>query len=142
MDRMAVFNTYIQNIHDAYTTCADKFHETYAREFDSWICTYNFGSNSEALKYKHDVFNKFVDLAISYRLGYSDQPPLVSNVIDDLSMTVNSDVYVVPLSKVLDELVRGAVPEKLIYDLYNKLNNYKLPGNIVEHVVNKLHTQS
>lgn len=142
MDRLAIMNNHIQSIHDAYKICADKFHEVYAREFDNWICTCNFGANNKALKYNHDMFNNFVDMAIAYRLGYTNTPPLLESVIDNLSTTIGGDVYVTPLSKVLDELVRGVIPEALVYDLYNKFQIYKIPDNIINHVVNKLNNTS
>lgn len=127
-----------KRILDAYRTFANDFHEYYAQEFDGWICSEHFGNNKQLLNYDHETLYKFIDKAILCRLGYTNQEPAISDYIYDMSILTDTDLYYVPLSKILDTLVVGMVPNKLLTKIHSKLSQADFPEAVIQHVMGVL----
>ena len=73
-----------------------------------------------------------------YRLGITTKEPQLKDVIYDLSLDVNPEVYSVPLDSVLEKLIYSAIPKSLIYQLKARIDGYNLDEAIVNLIISKL----
>lgn len=124
-------------IKNSYKQCADVFHEYFINEFKTNIISENL-YNKQLLKFNESVFCSFIDDGIMYRLGITTKEPQLKDVIYDLSLDVNPEVYSVPLDSVLEKLIYSAIPKSLIYQLKARIDGYNLDEAIVNLIISKL----
>ena len=122
---------------NSYKQCSNIFHEFFINEFKTNIISENL-HDKRLLKFDEDLFCSFIDTCIIYRLGISTKEPKIKDIVYDLSMDVNPEIYSVPLDSVLEKLIYSALPSNLVYQLKFRIDSYNLDESIVNLIISKL----
>lgn len=125
---------------NAYKQCSSMFHEYYLNDFKNDIISI-YLHNKLILKFDEDLFNKFVDSCVMYRLGITNKMPDKKDIMYDLSLSAEPEVYSVPLDTVLEKLIYSAIPSKLIYQLKSRIDD-NLDESVVDLIISKLETSN
>ena len=124
-------------VKNSYKQCSNVFHEFFINEFKTNIISENL-YDKRLLKFDETLFCSFVDNCIMYRLGISTKEPKLKDIIYDLSLDVNPEIYSVPLDSVLEKLIYSALPSNLIYQLKIRIDSYNLDESIVNLIISKM----
>lgn len=124
-------------VKNSYKQCSNVFHEFFINEFKANIISENL-YNKQLLKFNETLFCSFVDNCMMYRLGISTKEPKLKDIIYDLSLDVNPEIYSVPLDSVLEKLIYSALPKKLVDQLKSRIDAYDLDESVVNLIITKL----
>lgn len=124
-------------VKNSYKQCSNVFHEFFINEFKANIISENL-YNKQLLKFNEALFCSFVDNCMMYRLGISTKEPKLKDIIYDLSLDVNPEIYSVPLDSVLEKLIYSALPKKLVDQLKSRIDAYDLDESVVNLIITKL----
>ena len=124
-------------VKNSYKQCSNVFHEFFINEFKANIISENL-YDKQLLKFNETLFCSFVDNCMMYRLGISTKEPKLKDIIYDLSLNVNPEIYSVPLDSVLEKLIYSALPKKLVDQLKSRIDAYDLDESVVNLIITKL----
>lgn len=124
-------------VKNSYKQCSNVFHEFFINEFKVNIISENL-YNKQLLKFNETLFCSFVDNCMMYRLGISTKEPKLKDIIYDLSLDVNPEIYSVPLDSVLEKLIYSALPKNLVDQLKSRIDAYDLDESVVNLIITKL----
>ena len=124
-------------VKNSYKQCSNVFHEFFINEFKANIISENL-YDKQLLKFNETLFCSFVDNCMMYRLGISTKEPKLKDIIYDLSLNVNPEIYSVPLDSVLEKLIYSALPKNLVDQLKSRIDSYDLDESIVNLIITKL----
>ena len=138
---MKKVNNIIQIVKKSYDLLSDEFHNYFNQSFSQSMFQFSF-TGGDISSYNHEALNKFIDHCVYYRLGISDNKPLPSEVIYDLSSTISPEQFEDSISSIFTELVYCAFPVKLTSKLQKQLEAHKIEPKVIDYIMNKLECES
>ena len=136
---MKKVNNIIQILKKSYELYSADFHEYYIQRFNSSLISSS--SFSGVLKYNTSLLESFIDKCVYYRLGISDVLPTTNSIIYEISVSLSPTEYSESLDDIMDELVYGAYPSRLINKLRSQLESHSLSQSVIDLITSKLETQ-
>ena len=130
-------NAIMTILNKIYKQCSEDFHEYYINEFKLNIVSLNI-HNSNILKFNEQRFCEFIDNSILYRLGIRIKKPVLSDIVYDLSLNVNPEVYSVPLDIIMEKLLYSSVPSQIVSRFNSLIESYDLDTDVVNLIMSKL----
>ena len=130
-------NAIMTILNKVYKQCSEDFHEYYINEFKLNIVSLNI-YNSNILKFDEQRFCDFIDNCILYRLGIRIKKPALSDIVYDLSLNVNPEVYSVPLDIIMEKLLYSSVPSHIVSRINSLIESYDLDTDVVNLIMSKL----
>lgn len=137
---MKKVNNIIQILKKSYELYSNDFHEYYLQQFNSSLISSSSFSDGD-LKYNTQLLESFIDKCIYYRLGISDIQPSTASILYNLSTSLSPTEYSESLDDIMDKLVYGAYPSRLINKLRSQLESHSLPQSVIDLITSKLETQ-
>ena len=130
-------DTILNIVKNVYSRCSELFHEYFIREFKSSVISMNL-HNKKLLEFDEESFCKFIDDCIMYRLGLTIKEPKASDIIYNLSESVNPEIYTESLDDILEKLIYSALPQNLVNQIKSRIESYDLDENVVNLIISKL----
>lgn len=136
---MKKVNNIIQILKKSYELYANDFHEYFIQQFNSSLISSSLSDGD--LNYNTSLLESFIDKCIYYRLGISDVQPSTASILYNLSTSLSPIAYSESLDDIMDKLVYGAYPSRLINKLRSQLEAHLLSQPIIDLITSKLETQ-
>lgn len=130
-------NAILTILNKIYKQCSEDFHEYYINEFKLNIVSLNI-HNSNILKFDEQRFCDFIDNCMLYRLGIRIKKPVLSDIVYDLSLNVNPEVYSVPLDIIMEKLLYSSVPSHIVSRINSLIESYDLDTDVINLIMSKL----